>query len=143
MMHGPWSIGMELNLFFFSDFFSSSFDVNAETKLIVTGYRTNDKSLWIINMLKAYHDTVSKYHEYHIHFLVSLKNCWPDWCETGNYKTWYFRHDVQFMAESYVDHLYIYTQSQKNCNIFEVAFLLEKSVYQWIWGHTSFRQCSR
>ena len=27
-----------------------------------------------------------------------------------------------------------YTQSQKNCNIFGVAFLLEKSVYQWIWG---------
>ena len=34
----------------------------------------------------------------------------------------------------------MYTQSQKNCNIFEVAFLLEKSVYQWIWGHTSFQQ---
>ncbi len=29
-----------------------------------------------------------------------------------------------------------YTQSQKNRNIFEVAFLLEKSVYPWIWGYT-------
>ncbi len=27
-----------------------------------------------------------------------------------------------------------YTQSQKNRNIFEVAFLLEKSAYQWMWS---------
>ena len=37
-------------------------------------------------------------------------------------------------------HLWFYTQSQKNSNIFKVAFLLEKSVYQWIWGYTLFRK---
>ena len=30
----------------------------------------------------------------------------------------------------------MYTQSQKNRNSFEVAFILEKIVYQWIWGYT-------
>ncbi len=31
-----------------------------------------------------------------------------------------------------------YTLSQKKRNILEVAFLLEKSVYQWIWGYSYF-----
>ena len=33
---------------------------------------------------------------------------------------------------------YNYTLFQKKCNISEVAFLLEKSVYQWIWGYADF-----
>ena len=31
-----------------------------------------------------------------------------------------------------------YSLFQKKCNISEVAFLLEKSVFQWIWGYASF-----
>ena len=33
-------------------------------------------------------------------------------------------------------HSQFYTQSQKKRNFFEVAFLLEESVYQWLWGYT-------
>ena len=36
----------------------------------------------------------------------------------------------------------LYTLSQKKRNILEVVFPLEQSVYQWIWGYTSFQQCS-
>ncbi len=35
----------------------------------------------------------------------------------------------------------IYSLFQKKRNISEVAFLLEKSVYEWIWGYASFWQC--
>ncbi len=44
-------------------------------------------------------------------------------------------------CDKYILHRNIkYSHFEKKHNIFEVSFLLEKNVLQWIWGYTSFGQ---
>ncbi len=46
-------------------------------------------------------------------------------------------HSTVWESREFSQENHWYTQSQKNRNIFEVAFLLEKSLYQWICFYTS------
>ena len=55
---------------------------------------------------------------------------------------WFSCKSVQKCGRKWLEVTGFYTLSQKKRNILEVAFLLEKSVYQWIWAYTSFRKCS-